>query len=95
MAKASEGSVRDAISLLDRALVFQSLKPNKTLDEEDIRKMLGLADKSKLINFLNMFLRKENESMELLNELIDEGLDAKNFLNDILELIYFLVEELI
>ncbi len=89
LSKASEGSVRDAISLLDRALVYQSLDPGKTVDEEGVRKMLGLADKSKLIILLtHVFNGEEKKSMELLNELIDVGLDAKNFLNDFLELIY-------
>ena len=89
LSKASEGSVRDAISLLDRALVYQSLDPSKTVDEEGVRKMLGLADKSKLITLLtHVFNGEEKKSMELLNELIDVGLDAKNFLNDFLELIY-------
>ena len=51
--------------------------------------MLGLADKSKLIKFLkDVFEGNENAALKLLKELIEEGLDAKNFLNDILELIY-------
>ena len=89
LARASEGSVRDAISLLDRALVFQSLDNNKTIEDSDVRKMLGLADKSKLIHLLNhVFEGDEKRAMELLRELIDNGLDPKNFLNDLLELIY-------
>tara|TARA_B100000029_G_scaffold479162_2_gene525971 strand:- start:1500 stop:3191 length:1692 start_codon:yes stop_codon:yes gene_type:complete len=89
LARASEGSVRDSISLLDRALVFQSLKPEQTLQDSDIRKMLGLADKSKLIKLLKyVFEGNQNDGLKLLRELIEEGLDAKNFLNDILELIY-------
>ena len=51
--------------------------------------MLGLADKSKLIHLLNyVFTGDEKGAVELLRELIDSGLDAKNFLNDFLELIY-------
>ena len=89
LARASEGSVRDAISLLDRALVFQSLKPDETIQDSDIRKMLGLADRSKLIKLLkDVFEGNEKDASKLLKELIEEGLDAKNFLNDILELIY-------
>ena len=89
LAKASEGSVRDGISLLDRALVFQSLDSNKVIEDADVRRMLGLADKSKLIQLLNyVFLGEEKKALELLRELIDKGLDSKNFLNDFLELIY-------
>tara|TARA_B100000700_G_scaffold154976_1_gene172115 strand:+ start:1118 stop:2782 length:1665 start_codon:yes stop_codon:yes gene_type:complete len=89
LAKASEGSVRDAISLLDRALVFQTLKSNQELTDTDIRKMLGLADKTKLINLMNyVFVGDQKSALELLKELIEIGLDCKNFLNDFLELIY-------
>jgi len=89
LSKASEGSVRDSISLLDRALVFQSLDVSKTVEDSDIRKMLGLADRSKLINLINhVFSGSEKEALELLQELIDNGLDPRNFLNDFLELLY-------
>tara|TARA_B100002051_G_scaffold118318_1_gene112585 strand:- start:1 stop:1671 length:1671 start_codon:yes stop_codon:yes gene_type:complete len=89
LARASEGSVRDAISLLDRALIFQSLEENKVIEDSDIRKMLGLADKSKLIHLMGcVFEGKEKESIEKLKDLTDSGLDARNFLNDFLELLY-------
>ena len=51
--------------------------------------MLGLADKSKLISLLiEIFQGKEKEAHLHLNKLINDGLDAKNFLNDILEILY-------
>ena len=89
IAKTSEGSVRDSISLLDRALISQNLNKNKIIQEKDVREMLGLADKSKVISLLKEVLSgKEKEALKILKELIDDGLDAKNFLNDILEVLY-------
>ena len=89
IARSSEGSVRDSISLLDRALIFQSVKENKQIEETDVRQMLGLADKSKIISlFKEVLIGNEKGALNLLNELISDGLDAKNFLNDILEVIY-------
>ena len=89
IARSSEGSVRDSISLLDRALVSQSINQNKIVEEQDVREMLGLADKSKVISLLKEVLNgKEKESLIILKELINDGLDAKNFLNDILEVLY-------
>ena len=89
LARASEGSVRDAVSLLDRALIFQTLDQNKTIQETDVRKMLGIADKSKIINLIScIFDGNEKGAIEQLKELSDGGLDAKNFLNDFLELLY-------
>ena len=90
IARTSEGSVRDSISLLDRALISQSIDENKIIDDKNIREMLGLADKSKVISLFKEVLGgNEKEALKYLNELITDGLDAKNFLNDILEVLYF------
>ena len=89
IARTSEGSVRDSISLLDRALISQSINENKPINEKNVRLMLGLADKSKVISLLNeIFSGNENEALNYLKLLIEDGLDAKNFLNDILEVLY-------
>jgi DNA polymerase-3 subunit gamma/tau len=88
IAKASEGSVRDAISLLDRSLISQTIH-NKEIQDQDVRQMLGLADRSKLILLFKEILSgNQIEAIKHLKELIDNGLDAKNFLNDILEILY-------
>ena len=89
IARTSEGSVRDSISLLDRALISRSNVKNKTIEEKDVREMLGLADKSKIISlFKELLSGNEKEALTELKNLIDNGLDARNFLNDILEVLY-------
>ena len=89
IARTSEGSVRDSISLLDRALISQSIDENKIIEDMDIREMLGLADKSKVISLFKEVLNgNEKDALKYLNELINDGLDARNFLNDILEVLY-------
>jgi len=89
IARTSEGSVRDSISLLDRAFISQSINENKIIEEPDVRMMLGLADKSKVISlFKEVLSGNENNALNLLKELINDGIDAKNFLNDILEVLY-------
>ena len=89
IARTSEGSVRDAISLLDRALISQSISKDNSIEETDVREMLGLADRSKIISLFKEVLNgKEKEALKYLRELINDGLDAKNFLNDILEVLY-------
>ena len=51
--------------------------------------MLGLADKSKVISLLKEVLTGNKESaLKILKNLINDGLEAKNFLNDILETLY-------
>ena len=89
IARTSEGSVRDSISLLDRALISQSINQNKQVEEPDVRMMLGLADKSKVITlFKEVLSGNEKNACKILKGLINDGLDAKNFLNDILEVLY-------
>ena len=93
IAKAAEGSVRDSLSLLDRALVSQKVDEKET-DETFIRKMLGLADKSKLLYLLNfIFQGDQKKSIEHLREMVNEGIDPKNLLNDLLEMIYFIQQK--
>ena len=89
IARTAEGSVRDSISLLDRALISQSINEGKQVEEPDVRQMLGLADKSKIISlFKEVLSGNEKDALKFLHELINDGLDAKNFLNDILEVLY-------
>ncbi len=87
--KAAEGSVRDSLSLLDRALVSQNIQ-EKEIDENFVRKMLGLADRSKVLSLLNFIIQGDKKkSIECLREMIDDGIEPVNFLNDFLEAIYF------
>tara|TARA_B100000963_G_scaffold313770_1_gene291911 strand:- start:2994 stop:4667 length:1674 start_codon:yes stop_codon:yes gene_type:complete len=89
IAKTSEGSVRDSISLLDRSLISQFINKEKKIEEADVRQMLGLADKSKVISLFKEILNgNEKGALKYMQELINNGLDAKNFLNDILEVLY-------
>jgi DNA polymerase-3 subunit gamma/tau len=51
--------------------------------------MLGLADKSKTISlFKEVLSGNEKDALKFLQDLINDGLDAKNFLNDVLEVLY-------
>ena len=89
ISRASEGSVRDAISLLDRSLISQSLDQNSEIKESDVREMLGLADRTKIISLFKEVLNgNEKESLRYFKELSKDGIDARNFLNDILEILY-------
>ena len=88
--RTSEGSVRDSVSLLDRALISCAINKDKAIEEQDVRKMLGLADKSRvLLMFKEVLQGNDQEALKYLKELLNDGLDAKNFLNDILEVLYF------
>ena len=93
IAKAGSGSVRDSLSLLDRALVSQYID-EKEVDENKIRKMLGIVDRSKILELLKyIFEGNQKKSIETVRQMIEEGLDIANLKNDILELIYFMLQK--
>ena len=93
IAKASEGSVRDSLSLLDRALITQNIY-KKEVDGVIVRKMLGIGDRSKILEFLqNVFTGDHKKSIEKLRVIIEEGVEPSNFLNDLLEIIYFIQQK--
>ncbi len=86
--KISEGSVRDALSLLDRALI--SLDGKKELDLEAAQKIFGYFDKSQLINIFSLILKgDENKVIESYRNIYDQGIEPKIFLNDFLEILYY------
>ena len=87
--KISEGSVRDALSLLDRALIASS--ENKELNLTDALKIFGYFDKTYLIKLLeNLLHGDEKKLIESCKSIYDAGIEAKVFLNDFLEILYYL-----
>ena len=88
ISQVSEGSVRDGISLLDRVITYQNASSKNEIDESDVREMLGLADKTKIINLLKeVFAGNSDKAIKILEELLAHGIDAKIFLNDILQIL--------
>ena len=86
--KISEGSVRDALSLLDRALL--SVSDNKEIDLNYAQKIFGYFDKSQLINIFELILKgDEGEVIKSYRKIYDQGIEPKVFINDFLELLYY------
>ena len=87
--KISEGSVRDALSLLDRALLSKNEKSELNLQEA--QKIFGYFDKSYLINLINsLFKGDEKEVINIYRSIYTQGVDPKIFLNDFLEILYYI-----
>jgi DNA polymerase-3 subunit gamma/tau len=88
--KISEGSVRDGLSLLDRALITQKIE-QKELNLESAQKIFGYFDKSHLIELMKLvFQGKEEQTLLKFRSISDLGIDPKIFLNDFLEILYFM-----
>ena len=86
--KISEGSVRDALSLLDRALL--SLDEKTELDLNTAQKIFGYFDKSQLINLFELILKGEEEKViNIYRKIYDQGVEPKVFINDFLEILYY------
>ena len=87
--KISEGSVRDALSLLDRGLI--SNLEDDELDLKKAQKIYGYFDKSSLIElFYNLFKGDESKVVNIYRKIYDAGVEPKVFLNDFLEILYFI-----
>ena len=86
--KISEGSVRDALSLLDRGLINQT--DTNGLDLQTARKIYGYFDKGSLIELFEKIFQGDEESvLKKYKSIYEAGIDPKVFLNDFLEILYY------
>ena len=87
ISKSADGSMRDALSLLDQALAYEDYE----LSENNVIDMLGLIDNKYALSIVQSIL---NQDSELLKEQLD-GLDSKypNY-NDVLDNIASIAQEI-
>ncbi len=84
IARAAEGSVRDAQSMLDQAIVQG--EPGQTVQAGVIRDMLGLADRAQTISLLEQVMRGEaGPAIETFRTLYGYGADPGQIMVDLLE----------
>ena len=87
--KCSEGSVRDSLSLLDRALL--SANDNEDISLETVQNIFGHFDKTSIINLLQYILMgNEHDSIKIYRDIYNSGIEPSVFLNDFLEILYYL-----
>ena len=86
--KCSEGSVRDALSLLDRAFLISD--NGKEINLDIAQKLFGIFDKSEIVRLIEALLKgDENETLKIYKTLNQNGLEPKVFLNEFLEILYY------
>ena len=92
LARAAEGSVRDALSLLDQAIAHQIVKgADVSIKVEDVRSMLGWADRGRVLDlFEKLMAGKIAEALADLRDLYDGGADPLVIVQDLLEVTHFL-----
>jgi DNA polymerase-3 subunit gamma/tau len=86
IARAAEGSVRDALSLLDQAIAFGTQSGAGGIRADDLRVMLGLADRSRVIDLFERVMAGDMPSaLALLKEQHDTGADPAQVLSELAE----------
>ncbi len=86
--KLSEGSVRDALSLLDRAIIS---KNENHVTFEDAQKIFGYVNRSSYIELLEIIFSGDQEKIiDHYRKLYNSGIEPNLFLNDFLEMLYYM-----
>ena len=86
IARAAEGSVRDSLSLLDQAIAHAA----GLVRGEDVRQMLGLADRARTIDLFEAVMRGDLASaLTELRDQYDTGADPAVVLSDLAEFTHF------
>jgi DNA polymerase III subunit gamma/tau len=98
LARAAEGSVRDALSLLDQAIAHAGAETGAgerknaagPVRAEDVRQMLGLADRVRVVDLFEALMRGDAATaLKELREQYDIGADPAVVLADLAEFTHF------
>jgi len=86
IARAAEGSVRDSLSLLDQAIAHAA----GAVRADDVRQMLGLADRARVIDLFESLVRGDIAgAFREFREQYDTGADPIVVLSDLAEFVNF------
>lgn len=80
IAKNAGGAMRDALTLLDRAIAYSGSR----IDEKSVGEMLGLTPDDLIKNAVEALIQKDNQALhQVFDTLKNEGFDANSFLKDL------------
>lgn len=83
IARAADGSVRDGLSMLDQAIALGDGK----VTQEQVQAMLGLADRTKLLDLFQNIMKGETEpALGLMSDLYLTGVDPLALTQDLLDI---------
>jgi len=87
IARASEGSVRDGQSLLDQAIAYGHGK----VVGDDVRKMLGLVDRTRIIDLFKLVMKGEaGPALIELKTQYEAGADPAVIISDLASLVHWI-----
>ncbi len=96
IARAAEGSVRDALSLFDQAIAHAGAQADISgaasglVRADNVRQMLGLADRTRIIELFDALMRADvTAALQELRDQYDSGADPAMVLGDLAEFTHF------
>lgn len=85
LSRAADGSVRDALSLLDQSIAYS----NGIVNEDLVKEMIGLNDPTQILDLLELLVEGNTEKViQRLSELYDHGADPSLILKDLISNIH-------
>ncbi len=89
IAKAADGSVRDGLSLMDRAISLA----DGGITAKEVQTMLGLSDRSQLFDLFEALIGgKVEDSLNILDKLYVAGGDPQSIIKDLLSITHLLTK---
>ena len=85
IARAAEGSARDGLSILDQAIAHGA----GTVTADQVRDMLGLADRGRVRDLLELILQGDSTAaLKAMDEAHDLGIDPASLLRGLMEVLH-------
>lgn len=82
LAKVADGSMRDALSLLDQAVAYSG----KTVSDEDLEAMLGTPNRDILMGMVKALMERQTATaLALIQTVLDQGYDLRQFVSELVE----------
>ena len=82
LARAADGSMRDALSLLDQAVAYSG----KGVSEEDLQAMLGAPPREILIAMVAALVKRQTAAaLTWVQTILDQGYDLRQFTSELVE----------
>lgn len=90
LAQAAQGSMRDALSLLDQAIAYS----NSEVSVKEVKNLLGSTEPELLVNLIHTLIdQNAKQALALVDELAESGVDFAHALEELLSLLHQLALE--
>ncbi|MEQ8657548.1 MAG: DNA polymerase III subunit gamma/tau [Hyphomicrobiales bacterium] len=89
IARASEGSVRDALSLLDQAIAHTGASKDTPITAESLHDLLNLADQAATLSLFEAVMKGDSQAaLSQLAEAYSRGTDPAGLIADLAEIVH-------